>query len=523
MHNRLSLHRDDELLAEFPLSGPIEISASSEAEHTLEGPDAPAVLVVPRRGSVWLFRLDDRALEPTVLPLHRRVALGGGYSLVRSARSPHEGRVPPGAPSRDGSRSTQRIENVTDCASSWTIFVGRGSEVRRLQVTDRPLRVGSAADNDLVLSDPTVSAQHCRFEPTGDALVLRDLGSTNGTHVQGLRVRRVEVATGVRVRVGRTDLCVMAAERRVEALRGPIVAASAGMQQVLSEALGFARLSWPALVLGPSGVGKEEISRAIHRESPRCKGPFVALNAGGLPRDLVESELFGHEKGAFTGAATQRRGAFEQAHGGTLLLDEIGELPLDMQTRLLRVLETWQIRRVGGENALDVDVRLICATHRDLMQMVAAGQFREDLYYRLARLVVRVPALSARPDDILPLAEHFLAGLESEMGPRALSRAARRRMRAYTWPGNVRELRNVLGTAAALTPASVLDAQDIELAIRRMACPLATDDRNDDAIARAVQVSRGNLAAASRALSIPRSTLRDRLLRARQRPRSVEP
>lgn len=521
MQNTLSVFRDDALLAELPLTGPIEVSPSSEAEWTLDALDAPAILVAPRAGTVWLFRLDERSLEPTVLPLQRRVSLGGGYAIMRNVR-PGPARGPQVRElSSPSSRSTQRLENVADAASSWTILVGQGREARRLLVSDRPLRVGSAADNDLVLNDRTVSAHHCRFEPTGDALVLRDLGSTNGTHVHGLRVRRVEVSTGTRVRIGRTDLCVMATERRVEALRGQMVAASVGMQQVMSEALGFARLSWPALVLGPSGVGKEEISRAIHRESPRSKGPFVALNAGGLPRELVESELFGHEKGAFTGAASQRRGAFEQAHGGTLLLDEIGELPLDMQTRLLRVLETWQIRRVGGESAVQVDVRLICATHRDLLQMVADGQFRQDLYYRLARLVVRVPPLAARPDDILPLAEHFLASLEADMGPRALSSQAKRRLRAHTWPGNVRELRNVLGTAAALTPASVLDSNDIELAIRRIADPYLVDDRDRETIMGAVRASRGNLAAASRALAIPRSTLRDRLARAQAL--SVEP
>jgi len=366
-----------------------------------------------------------------------------------------------------------------------------------------------------VLYDRTVSAHHCRFEPSGDALMLRDLGSTNGTHVHGMRVQRIELATGTRIRIGRTDLCVMTAER-TRSPRPTLVAASAAMQQVLAEAQGFGRLSWPVLVLGPSGAGKEEIANAIHHCSTRHKGPFVALNAGGLPRELIESELFGHERGAFTGAVGQRRGAFEQAHGGTLLLDEIGELPLDMQTRLLRVLETWQIRRVGGETPIPVEVRLICATHRDLSQMVQAGTFRQDLYYRLARLVVHISPLSARPDDVLPLAEHFLSGLEAEMGPRALSMAAAKRLRAHTWPGNARELRNVLCTATALTPASVLDAHDIDLAIRRISQPLATPDVSDDAIGRAVEAYAGNLSAASRALAIPRTTLRDRLARLRR-------
>ncbi len=516
--NTILLYRNEELLSRVLLGDlAVEVGPSPNADLAVDAPDVRALLIQPRGGTVWIFELDAPALEPRVMPIGQRIALGGEHFIIRESWGPPDER--PFAPTDEGvdnPRATQRLEPSATTASSWTILVGSSLEARRVTVTDRPLRVGSAPENDLVLHDPTVSGRHCRFEPSGDALILRDLDSTNGSHVHGMRVQRMEVATGTRIRVGRTDLCVLAAERRSERVRAPLVAASAAMQQVLVEAMGFAHLSWPVLVLGPSGAGKEEISAALHRGSKRAKGPFVALNAGGLPRELIESELFGHERGAFTGAVGQRRGAFEQAQGGTLLLDEIGELPLDMQTRLLRVLETWQIRRVGGEGVIDLDMRLICATHRDLGQMVAAGTFRQDLFYRLTRLVVRVPALSARPDDILPLAEHFLASLEPEMGPRALSTAAGRRLLAHTWPGNARELRNVLCAAAALTPASILDVKDVDVAIRRVSDPIEAMEPDEGAVRRAMEVYRGNLSAVSRALSIPRSTLRDRLSRSKR-------
>jgi two-component system, NtrC family, response regulator len=283
------------------------------------------------------------------------------------------------------------------------------------------------------------------------------------------------------------------------------------MQDVLAEARRFAELPWPVLVLGPSGVGKEELAGLLHREGPRARGPFVALNAGGLPRELVESELFGHEKGSYTGAHAQRRGVFEQADGGTLFLDEIGELPMALQSRLLRVLETWTIRRVGAESELPVDVRLVCATHRDLAQMVQEGSFRQDLYYRLANLVLRVTPLRERPDDVLALARHFVGALAPELGGRRLSVAAEERLLAHDWPGNARELKNVLRAAAALSPSPDLDAGDIEGAIARVSGPLARALPDGASMERTLARYQGNLSAASRALNMPRSTLRDRL------------
>jgi DNA-binding NtrC family response regulator len=522
MMNKLALFRDDQLVEERVLTErALELGSAKGADLVLEDPTLPprAYLVQARAGTVWLLDLARPKLEPKVLPLDTSLAIGQRYKIVRTSL-----RREPAARADSDGQPTLPLDHEPPASCRWTVLVGRGADARRVTIGDKPVRVGKGPQNELILHDPTVSGAHCRFEPEGSVLCVRDLESTNGTYVHGLRVTKAQLSAGARVRVGRTDLRVVAAEVRSRAeprasttqetrqVESPLVAASVSMQDTMTEALHFASLPWPALVLGPSGAGKEELARLIHRKGTRTGGPFVALNAGGLPRELIESELFGHEKGAFTGAIAQRRGAFEQAHGGTLFLDEIGELPLDLQARLLRVLETWQIRRVGGETTLSVDVRLVCATHCDLARMVQEGRFRQDLFYRLARLVLRVAPLCERRDDILPLARHFLAQLTPEVGQRQLSKAAETRLLSHPWPGNARELRNVLSVAAVLSPAPVLEVSDVEHAIARIAGP-AQAYIDVETIQQALARCGGNLSAAARLLSVPRSTLRDRLKR----------
>ncbi len=510
--NKLLLLRDDLLLRELPLRAEaIEIGSALQCDLVVEDPTVPprALLLQARGGTVWVFDLARPKLEGRVLAYDTPLALGARHRLLRT-----QAVAGPGAEADpERARPTLSLGQEEEPVTRFTVLVGRGGDARRIVVSDKPVRVGSGRCNELVLSDPAVSSQHCRLEPDGRGLVVRDLGSTNGTFVQGVRVTRARVSAGALLRVGRTDLRVVASSEdtpRVGVDRRPI-AVSQAMQDVLAEAEHFARLPWPVLLLGPSGAGKEEIAATVHRRSGRS-GPFVALNAGGLPRELIESELFGHEKGAFTGAVGLRRGVFEQADGGTLLLDEIGELPLDLQARLLRVLETWQIRRVGSEQGIEVKVRLICATHRNLAQMVQEGSFRQDLYYRLARLVLRLSALRDRPEDILPLAEHFLGLCEGELGSRRLSQEAKARLLAHGWPGNARELRNVVCAAAALSAAPELSAPDIERAIERISGEFSSRSAIDaESIENAMTQYQGNLSAVSRALSIPRSTLRDRL------------
>ncbi len=220
------------------------------------------------------------------------------------------------------------------------------------------------------------------------------------------------------------------------------------------------------LVTGESGTGKEVVARALHEASPRAPRAFVAVNCAAIPEDLLESELFGHERGAFTGAISRKVGRFERADGGTLFLDEIGDMSLVLQAKILRALQEREIERVGGEERIRLDVRVVAATHRDLAALIAAGDFREDLFYRLAVVRVHLPPLRERPADVLPLALHYAARFAREHARpvRALSAEAARALEAHPWPGNVRELRNVLERAVLLAPGAVVGAGHLQLA-----------------------------------------------------------
>jgi two-component system response regulator HydG len=238
-----------------------------------------------------------------------------------------------------------------------------------------------------------------------------------------------------------------------------VVAQSPAMQSLLKRAARFANNHAPVAVLGETGSGKEVIARILHANSPRAKQPFLAVNVAALPAELLESELFGHGKGAFTGAASARQGLFEAASEGTLFLDEIGEMPLALQAKLLRVLQDGEVRRVGENRSFAVDVRIVSATHRNLAERVRDGLFREDLFYRLKVLTLEVPPLRERREDILPLARHFLAG--EQTAARAFSAAARQRLERYAWPGNVRELENVVKHGAALAVGPEIKGEDL--------------------------------------------------------------
>ena len=235
---------------------------------------------------------------------------------------------------------------------------------------------------------------------------------------------------------------------------------------------------------GESGTGKELVARAIHRRSARREGPFVKVNCGSLPRELVQSELFGHEKGAFTGAIRQKKGKFELAEGGTIFLDEIGDLPLEAQVNILRVLQTKEYDRVGGEETLHADVRVIAATHRVLREMVAEGAFREDLFYRLEVIPIRLVPLRDRKADIPDLVEHFLHKKCEEMN-RPLKRLTDRAMAAmasYTWPGNVRELENVVERTLVLADGNVVDVNDLPLDVEASRAEVSAEELEDSAI-----------------------------------------
>ena len=263
--------------------------------------------------------------------------------------------------------------------------------------------------------------------------------------------------------------------REIRASRGAdaIVAESPAMKDVLRLVQKVAPAKTTVLIAGESGTGKELIARALHEMSPRAERPFVAVNCGAIPEQLIESELFGHAKGAFTGASGAKRGLFEEADGGTLLLDEIGDLPLHLQVSLLRVLQEGEVRRVGDARTIRVDVRVLAATHRDLAQAVAGGRFREDLFYRLNVVALRLPALRERPEEIEPLARRFLVRHAVRLGlpEKPLSAEALRRLGAWRWPGNVRELENALERALVLSEGPEIDPDALPEELRAAAAP----------------------------------------------------
>jgi len=296
-----------------------------------------------------------------------------------------------------------------------------------------------------------------------------------------------------------------------------VVAHSPAMQEVLKRAARFAPSEAPIAILGETGSGKEVVARILHANSARAKKAFVAVNVAALPAELLESELFGHGKGAFTGAATARRGLFEEANGGTLFLDEIGEMPLALQPKLLRALQDGEIRRVGENRPFAVDVRIVCATHRDPAERVRQGLFREDLYFRLKVLTLKVPPLRERAEDILPLARQFLR--EEKRGLSGFAADASARLLSYAWPGNVRELSSAVKHGAALATTPEVRAEDLPDEVAAPARtggsaptpaggplrPLADVEREH--VLAVLDACGGSQASAARALGIARNTL----------------
>ncbi len=312
--------------------------------------------------------------------------------------------------------------------------------------------LGSAPDRALALRDPKVSRRHLELEVLGDGVRVTDLSSKNGSFHEGARFREIFVGTGAVVRVGDSELQLLSGERgapmpAADSDRfGGLVGRSLMMRQMFTLLARAAVADTAILVNGETGTGKEVCAEAIHARSRRAKGPFVVFDCAAVPPSLIESELFGHARGAFTGAVTARDGAFVQAHGGTLFIDEVGELPLELQPRLLRAIDRQQVKPLGASGYREVDVRVVAATHRDLRAEVAHKRFREDLFHRLSVVQVTLPALRKRKEDIPSLVKELLG----PTGP-AVSPAALALLTEHEWPGNVRELRNVLERARSLT------------------------------------------------------------------------
>jgi DNA-binding NtrC family response regulator len=327
-------------------------------------------------------------------------------------------------------------------------------------------RVGTAPGNDLVLADPAVSRAHLQLTLSDQGISIEDLQTKNGTTLDGVQIAKAFVREQGQLRIGDTILQVTIKPLRVvvfaenETVFQGMVSHSPRMQEIFGLVRQLAKHELPITICGETGTGKELVARALHESGPRAGGPFRVLDCGSLVKDLLASELFGHEKGAFTGADRARAGIFAEANGGTVFLDEVGEIDMSLQSSLLRVLETKEVSPLGSGKRVKVDFRLVSATHRDLRQMAAHGQFRSDLLFRLAAVTIELPTLRERTEDIIPLAEHFLTDIATRKGMPAptLDAGAKEMLRRHSWPGNVRELRNIMDAAFAIGESGPVNA-----------------------------------------------------------------
>ncbi|MBX3205711.1 MAG: sigma 54-dependent Fis family transcriptional regulator [Labilithrix sp.] len=390
---------------------------------------------------------------------------------------------------------------------------------RRVAIHAGSARIGTAEGCDLKLTDRTASRVHCELRVRPRAVLVRDAGSTNGTFCEGLRVVEAEVPAGATLRVGASAVRVEIGDEPafVEVSSrtsfGDLVGASLDMRRLYAMLERVAPTDATVLVQGETGTGKDVVARSIHGASKRAGGPFVPIDCGAIPETLFESELFGHVRGAFSGALSDRKGVLEEADGGTLFLDEIGELPLALQAKLLRAIETRSVRRVGTNGVKPVDVRVIAATNRPLSRAVNEGLFREDLYYRLAVVEVQIPPLRARREDVATLATHFFhqLGGRGELPPSFAASLAQR-----SFPGNARELKNhveramMLGTIvpavaapSVATPPGLEELAPLHLPLKE-AREKWTESFEQVYVRAALKRTRGNVTHAAEAAGVSR-------------------
>lgn len=426
---------------------------------------------------------------------------------------------------------------------------GLGVEIR---LGLKEVRIGRGRDADLLLPDPSVSRLHARIFRVGEQYFLADT-SRNGTFVDEKPVKQLLLEDGLSFRIGpyrihfhgsaspaassadpptvgpsdpstparRPSTNLRAAQTSTDTF--DLIGQSPDIKRLIDVIGKVSRAELPVLIEGETGTGKELVSRAIHNASDRRDEPFVVVNCGAISSELIESELFGHEKGAFTGATAQRRGAFEIAHAGTIFLDEIGELPLTLQPKLLRVLEQKEIKRVGGNETLLVDVRVLAATNRNLREALEKKTFRDDLYFRIGAISVAVPPLRDRREDIGLIARHFLTDIASRLdrGALALAPAAEELLLAHDWPGNVRELRNAVQRAAVMGSSPLLQPEDFSFLLQARGNSPAGSPL-DEALSRWEQAEKNNIVAelsrqgwnktkTARELGIAKSTLFEKL------------
>ena len=397
---------------------------------------------------------------------------------------------------------------------------------RIIRVTQLPFVLGTQISEKNNLKDSELNERAAQLELRGDRLVLKTLHDGLSIRVGDLRFPAIEVPMEVQLQLGGTTLRFLSETSKSQtdddlATSKWRTVSESGLNLIRS--LKKASLTKLSIYLnGETGTGKEVLAHLIHEWSDRALGPFVPMNCGALPLSLVESELFGHVKGAFTGAVRDRPGAFLQAHGGTLFLDEVGDLPTEIQVKILRFLESGEIRPVGSDRVLHADVRVVCATHKPLDRLIEEGKFRQDLYFRLASIPIEIPNLRSRPDDIKNLAQWFAEGHQKTLTPEAILR-----LQAMNWPGNVRELRHAMERAAGLAGPfePILHCADFDFLLHRKGestsvevalngqCSL--EEMEKMMILRALRFSKGNRTQASKALGVARSTLFEMLKRHR--------
>jgi DNA-binding NtrC family response regulator len=534
--SELAFFRHGEELLRVPLGDRTEIGRGGTCDVVLPDPAVSRVQAIVERREDG-YHLIDRsghgtrvAGEEVASALLREgadIALGGWRAVFRSPPPETD------ADTRGSGETAVRTAGEQPPLRPLRLRVRWNGQERIAPLSRDTLLIGKDPTCDLPLEDPFVSARHARLDRYGGRWYLTDLGSTNGTFVAGARVSHGEVLAGSTVALGDTELSLEPegdvpggeAKPAQPALFEGMLSRDAGMRQVFELVERVASADVAVTILGETGTGKELVARALHSRSGRRQGAFIPVNCSAIAEGLVESELFGHEKGAFSGADRLRKGAFEEADGGTLFLDEIGELPIDVQPKLLRALELGEVKRVGATRPIHVSTRIVAATHRDLRAQVRAGKFREDLFYRLSVVPLHLPPLRSRRGDVGQLAQLFLKqaaprGLELCWSDEALSR-----LQEYDWPGNVRQLRNVVQRALLFRgegrvlglEAVVLDDPRDDAPPRAAeeeaiyTCGLSMEEIEREAIRLSLRRNGGKRSAVVRELRIAKSTVMKRI------------
>jgi len=527
----LAFFRHGEELLRVALADRTAIGRDPSCDVTLPDPTLSRVqAVVERRGEAWHLldrsgkgtRVAGAEVPEAVLTDGAEIALGTWRALFRAAA------IDTAEETRAAGATQARVSaEPRPAPPPARLRVRVGGRERTIPVTSAGVVIGKDPTCDAAVDDPFVSGRHLRIEPLGASWILVDLGSTNGTFISGARVARAELPLGVPVQLGDAEIVLEPREGpepgRAEAFEG-MISRDAAMRQVFELVERVGPSDAAVTILGETGTGKELVARALHARSGRRDGPLIPVNCSAIAESLIESELFGHEKGAFSGAERMRKGAFEEADRGTIFLDEIGELPLDLQPKLLRVLELGEVKRVGASRPIIVNVRIVAATHRDLRARVRAGKFREDLFYRLCVVPVTVPPLRQRKGDVRALADTFL----QRASPRGLvlrwSPEAMEKLEAYDWPGNVRQLRNVVQRAllfrgeGLVVPAGAVTFEDTRTSPgdtgdddTMFVRGLTLEEIEREAIRLSLRRNKGKRAAVVRELQIAKSTVMKRI------------